>query len=915
MNEQEKLKDLEKQRVTHLLILTVYTISTVILLAESLLMNWDPGVIVLLLFSLILCWVLHITNKLTMDIRLWLYMGLSMLEFFFYGIHETSVYDLAPVMIVAMVLFSVSEKYSIIRFCMITYFLTMIYDLFFILDPIKEFSILILSRTLLHFFLVVITGKLLHVDIDRRNEERKENKIKVEKLEELNQRTEDFLTNVSHELRTPINAVTGITTVMLKNEMDNKKREDLLAIQTAGQRLFKQIDDILDYTELDTSRLTVCTENYNITSVINDIISENRISNRNSSLETIYDIDAGIPSMLLGDSRKVKKIISHLLSNAYKFTKRGGIYVRVYQLKKNYGINLCIEVCDTGIGMTPEEVKKIRKQFYQSSAGRTRHAGGLGLGLSIVHGLVTAMNGFLRIESTLGEGTSVFVSIPQRVSEAQACMAVENRKSLCLACFLKPEKYEVPRLRDFYRQMITNLVKELEVTFHSVGNLDELKRLLTLYDFTHLFLGKEEYLESVDYFNKLSDKIRIVVVADEQFKLQTSNNIRLMKKPFYSLPVVNLLNSGEAEDTLYKDMQMICSGIRVLVVDDEPMNLMVAKGVFLEYQMEVTTVDNGMDAISLCKNNTYDIIFLDHMMPEMDGVETLKRIRKAQTEQGEKSEIVAFTANAISGAREMFLNEGFDEFISKPIEVVALEHVLKKLLPKSSITYVQRNLTDQASNPDSNNFEQDDSNSRLEDLGLDTAQGITYCNNDKEFYEEMLHKFCNDAKRKSVQIETAFLEEDWENYTIFVHALKSTSKMIGAFILSDHAKAAEAASKERDVEYVKQNHSSLLHEYHELVEGISAILLPDKKEDAADTVSVIAHEEFLSVLTELKSVLDTFEAEKAEEILDSLTEKTYEKHALSDLLTEVRQEVDNFDLMNAAGLVEMLLHKLEGGEL
>ena len=928
------MKEQEKQRATHLMILFVYTIATIMLTGEALLLGWDRGAVVLLIIGLIASWVMHITSNVPDTIRLWLYLILTMLEFFYYGIHETSIYDLAPVMIVIILMYSATEMYSIIRLCVATYFLTMGYDLLFLLGSAMELSPLVVTRTLLHFLLVCVAARLVKVGIQRRNGERKETEEKIAELEEINRRTEDFLTNVSHELRTPINAVTGITAVMLKNEEDEKKRKDLASIQTAGHRLFGQIGDILDYTEIDTARITVSEDTYMISSLINDVIIENRLAHREHKLELIFDVDAGIPSVLLGDEKKIKKILGHLIDNAFKFTKRGGIYVRVYALRKAYGINLCIRVSDTGIGMTQEEVEKIRERFYQSNAGRNRRAGGLGLGLSIVYGMVSAMEGFLQIESAVGVGTTVSVSIPQKISDDTACMVVKNRQDLCLACYLRPEKYEVPQVRNYYGEMISNLVRELELSLHGVFNLDELKKLETMYRLTHLFIGKEEYEENESYFEGLNPHMKVIIVANEDFVLPQKSGAKLLKKPFYSLSVVNLLNAGTTEEeTLFKDKYMICPGIRVLVVDDEPMNLMVAEGVFNDYQMKVTTAESGKKAIRICETEDFDLIFLDHMMPEMDGVETLKRIRKVYADTGRSGIIIAFTANAVSGAREMFLREGFDEFVSKPIETLEMERILRKVLPKAAIAYVDENYRknrraekhkEKAAQTEEIPSEQirekqveEDEMSRLEKMGFQTSSGIRYCG-DEEFYVEMLHKFAKDAKRKALEIDDSFQQEDLEKYGILVHALKSTAKMIGADALSEHARLAEEAAKIKDEDYIRQHHGELLAEYQQMVLFISEVF--DLKEtepvaESEDEKSEISKEEMLLRLTDLKKTLDTFEEEKAEALISEMSGVNYQGESLEKLLATIRQDVEEFEFVAAAGKVDALIKNVEGGEV
>ncbi|MDD6572167.1 MAG: response regulator [Thermoflexaceae bacterium] len=933
---EESMYEQEKQRATHLLILIVCTILIFMLTGESLLLGWETGAIVLLLLGLAASWVIHITEKIPESTRLWVYFILSMLAIFFYGIHETSIFDLAPLMILVIILYSTAESYSIIRLCVITYFLTMGYDFVFVLGASVELSALTVTRTILHLILVYMAGYMTINVMERRSKERKSTDNKIAELEETNRRTEDFLANVSHELRTPINAVTGITAVMLKNEEDAEKKKDLFSIQMAGHRLFGQIGDILDFTEIETGRIRVSEDLYIISSLINDIINGNQQAERKKGLELIFDIDPCIPSVLLGDEKKIKKILGHLIDNAFKFTQKGGVYVRVYALHKAYGVNLCIRVSDTGIGIAREELEKIRERFYQSGGGRNRRAGGLGLGLPIVYGMVSAMEGFIQIESTVGEGTTVSVSIPQKVSDEAPVMVVENRDDLCLACYLRPEKYEVPQVRDYYNEMISHMIHGLDVSLHRISNMDELKKLTSVYQLTHLFIGKEEYDENQSYFENLKQNIRVIVVADEELVLPQESRVRLLKKPFYSMPVVNILKAGAAEDeSLLKEKYMICPGVRVLVVDDEPMNLMVAEGIFGDYQMSVTKAESGRQAIELCEKEDFDLIFLDHMMPEMDGVETLKRIRKIHNGSNRVLTIIAFTANAVSGAREMFLKEGFDEFVSKPVEPLELERVLRKVLPKSSIMFVDENYK-KYSNIEETKEKQvvqnreiineqmpekhfkEDRIIQLENAGIHTHSGMQYCGGDKEFYVDLLTKFAEDAGRKEKEINDFFIQEDFENYCIRVHALKSTAKMVGADSLSENAKHAEMAAKNHDADYIREHHEGLLLEYRQVVQCIYDVLDLDKKHDVqaaqGDELEISA-DELLKRLAELKEGLDTFEADKAESLISEISAAVYRGESVGKLLYDVRQDVDDFEFGAASGKVEALMKKVEGGDV
>ena len=925
----------EREKATHLLILVVYSIFTVVLMGESVLMHWETGAVVLLLIGLIVSWSIHITQRVPSNIRFWFYFIMSMLSCFFYGIHETSMYDLAPLMILIIMLFGVAENYYAIRLIVATYFFIMVYDFLFVVSGDMQISVLTVTRSILHFVLVFVSGQLVKTILERRRRERKSTENKIRELSEANKRTEDFMVNVSHELRTPINAVTGITSVMLKNEEDPDKTKDIHAIQLAGHRLFSQIEDIMDFTEIDTGKVSLSEDNYMITSIINDIITENRVFEASKRIELIFDIDAKIPALLYGDGRKIKKILRHLIDNAYKFTEQGGVYVRIYALPKTYGINLCMKISDTGSGIRPEEMGRIKERFYQTSAGRNRKAGGLGLGLSIVHGMVNAMGGFVQIDSAVNQGTTVSVSLPQKVIEAAPSMTIEKRDSICVACYLNPEKYQIPQVRDYYNEMIAHMVQSLELSVHRVSSMEEMENLAAYCHLTHLFTGTEEYIQNPEYFEKAAEKMKVSVAAAADFDLPAGSRATLLRKPFYSLPLINLLNADPlTEGDSLKGKHMTCPGVRVLVVDDEPMNLLVAEGILKNYGMSVTTAKSGKDAVEICKSQEFHLILLDHMMPEMDGVETLKLIRKLNEKNKKELPIIAFTANAVSGARDMFLQEGFDEFISKPIEIFEMERVLKKVLPKSAVIYGEDEkekkaeaTADKIKNRDSRPAEDEKSvreenvadiqegelEANLAKAGISVSHGLSYCQNDMAFYKELITKFAEEFPDKKDNL-TEFLEqENAADYKIRVHALKSTARLIGADHLSELAKSMEEAAGKQEYVYLKTHQDELMEEYDRVCSGIRSTLSIEEEPSFAQ-IKEITKEELIEKLSLLQKRLSNYEINGTEDLIKYLNDTSFEGNRVKELLKDVSKAVEDFEFQEAGSRVADFLEKVKRGE-
>ncbi len=743
---------------------------------------------------------------------------------------------------------------------------------------------------------------------------------------------------------------------MLKNETDSVKRENLLSVQKAGYRLFNQIEDILDYTEIDTGRMTAGEDSYMITSLVNDVITENKMNDVGARLELIFDVEAKMPSVLIGDGKKVKRIITHLVENALKFTEEGGVYVRIYTIRKQYGVNLCIQVRDTGIGMDAESLSKITERFYQSSGGRERKVGGLGLGLPIVYGMVSAMEGFIHVESGVGTGTTVTVSIPQKISDGSAAMKISDPSGLCLGCYLIPEKYKIPQVKKFYNEMIANTARELDIPIHRVFAADEVETLVSTYRLTHLFIAAEEYESAADYLESLDNGIQVIVVASAGYLPRKSSRVKVLYKPFYALPVVNMLNSSVKSGEPIHNTRMLCPDVRVLVVDDEPMNRMVAEGILKDYNMDVHTAGSGAEAVEICQNEEFDLILMDHMMPEMDGIEALKQIRKLKSTSKDTFAAVAFTANAVSGAREMFLREGFDEFLSKPVETPELERVLRKVLPKSRIKYMDRpeeQPVTQSAKPVAQSVQPVAQSvkpavqsvqpvaqsvkpaaqsaqpaakpaqptqplpaefSRLASAGINIEGGLTYCRKDKDFYLLLLSKFAEDAEHKAKDIKRLYDGGDIDNYRIQVHALKSSSKMVGADELSETAREMESAAKENDTAYISKNHDALMTLYDKTVRQIrSAVGIKEKDaETSPDAFKEISREEFIEKLKELRGLFDTYEADSAQKLIAELSGTSYRGIAVKRLLEGIKKDVDDFEYESAAAKVSSLAQRVEG---
>ncbi|MCI9339650.1 MAG: response regulator [Dorea sp.] len=682
----------DEQTSKHLLLAAIITVCSVMLILMTVIMEWELWMVPLIVTGMFSVWFFHIGRSGSELLYENLSAGLMLGEFFFFGIHRGIVFDIPAVACIMILIFSLFDRRRLLCMTVALYVLAMLYQVLILHSIVLNPGNRVAMRLLLGAVIVAGAAAIARYRIKKRRETRRKHEETFAQLETAGKQNAVFLSNVSHELRTPINMVIGISEVLKEREVSKETLADISSIQMAGRRLSNLINNMLDYTEIVEGTLSPAKEEYRFTSVLNDVLTIAAMQNSRSQLEMVFDVDPRLPSVLIGDAEKISHVLKILVENSIKFTEEGGIDVCVEFREEHYGGNLVIDIRDTGIGMTDSQLTQMYDDFYQADSGSSRLAGGLGLGLPIARGLLHAMGGFIYFDGKGDEGLQAHITIPQGVADDTPCMEITHVDQICIACYFRPEKYVCDEVRMYYDQLIRHMMEGLGIKGYQAHNFEGLLKLQRTYKLTHVFIAQTEYEENRQYYEDLADKLRVVVIAERSFTLDHNSRLLVIRKPFSALSVVNLLN-GETRENGFKEAQVAgrkpfsCEGVRVLAVDDEEMNLMVAKGVLGGYGIQVDTCLSGKEAIEKCGNISYDVVFLDHMMPGFDGVETLKRIREMNDGMYRERPIIALTANTISGAREMFRNEGFSEFIPKPIERATLERVLRKVLPEQSVHY------------------------------------------------------------------------------------------------------------------------------------------------------------------------------------------------------------------------------------
>ncbi|MCM1251371.1 MAG: ATP-binding protein [Clostridium sp.] len=926
----------ENQRTSERFVIILYSLYTLSLCVGAVKLKWDAWVPVVMIALLAAGWGIFLTKYRNPYIRATITTVIIQVTVILYAAKIDNLSNVIPIFIALSVLIAI-YGYSQLLWGTIVSLLFMIFYHCVVTDTVWTMP----GEARAHLFFqlgnIFSVEFVLYVWLKFRKERNEQVHKIIDALMEAEQSKDDFLANVSHEIRTPVNTICGMSEMALREHDLEKMREEVYDIRDAGHNLMSLVTDILDFSQLQQGKMNLEEEAYNITSTINDIINVAMARKGDKQIELIVDCDANIPSGLFGDEKKIRRVIMNLVDNAIKFTNEGGVIIRIYTRKENYGVNLCISVRDTGIGIAEESLEKLFESFSQVDTRRNRQEGGVGLGLAISKALVQKMGGTITVKSRLGRGSIFRFVVPQKVLDEKPIGEVENRERLNIAAYFDMEQFDMMTIRDEYTNLIANMVRQLRVRCHACRNLAELMRREANEAFTHIFISLEEYQEDEAYFDALAKTTKIIIVIDRPREKYLSNpNMIRLYKPFYILPVVSILNGSSGSEggtQMIRPGKFIAPGAHVLVVDDNRMNIRVVEGLLKEYQIKVTYATSGQEALQVIENMAYDFVFMDHMMPEMDGVETLHRIRDKVGHYYQKVPIIALTANAAPGNREMFLEEGFDDFVSKPLEVSVLERVLRRNLPEEKLIFTTENDA-----PKENAEQKTEEKPERQEIGkkeaeetkaeeaeterqaaeekekfaigdLDVEKGMLYCGGKEEYIEILAACYEEKEENRSLFAEL-FEKQDWTNYTIKVHALKSMMQNIGASPLSAKAKALEMAGKKNDIDYIMKNHEDMLAEYERVMAQIkTSPLVPTKEMEAvtkADGVETetadmpeLSEDEFDSILTGFEDAVYALDGEKMRTLLSDMQNCRYHHAALAQRLDVVKKKVEMTDYMSA----------------
>lgn len=488
-----------------------------------------------------------------------------------------------------------------------------------------------------------------------------------------------FLANMSHELRTPLNAIYGMTELLEKSALDKNQEESVNTIRQASEKLISIVDDLLNYSKIDSGNLGINEIEYEFPKLLEE--AENYMMEQLDGKNIDFEVNIGseIPKKLYGDYEKVYTILKNILSNASKFTEKGKIILDIsFNVFAENNIKIIFKVKDTGIGIKPADMKKLFKSFSQVDDKTNRKAQGTGIGLALSKQLANLLNGDIEVESEYGFGSSFEINILQKYLELEKLP--DEREVINYKVYLYTEEYDL-------KWHISKIFSRLGISVIFVHNIKQLEKipLKKINNMKTILLYS--YEKSKKEVESLNLPFRTIAIAEAKTVIAKEDEKRVLVKPVDIFKIRKVVFE-QMYDIVFKDKttqetmhEFDLSNIHIALVDDNKVNLRIEAALLKDFKVKIEAFTSGAAILKAYQlGRKYDIIFMDHMMPELDGVETTKRIRNLPGDIGKSVKIIALTANVVQGVENEYIASGMDDWLFKPVKQEQLKGMILKHL-------------------------------------------------------------------------------------------------------------------------------------------------------------------------------------------------------------------------------------------